>query len=105
MKVASIHSKGERNMSMNIIRLNEEAVKGELNERLDKEAEAFTGAARYERNEARQGYCSGHYSRNLSTTSEKVVLNMPKLKVVTFETAHADKFNSSAEMLPTPKVG
>ena len=32
MKVASKHSKGERNMSKNIIQLNEEAVKGELKE-------------------------------------------------------------------------
>ena len=32
MKVASKHSKEERNMSKNIIQLNEEAVKGELNE-------------------------------------------------------------------------
>ncbi len=66
-------------MSKNIIQLNEEAVKGELkelvrksaeetlNELLDKEAEELTGAARYERNEARQGYRSGHYSRKLST--------------------------------------
>ena len=58
-------------MSKNIIQLNEEAVKGELkelvrknveetlNELLDKEAEKLTGAARYERNEARQGYRSG----------------------------------------------
>ena len=102
MKVASKHSKGERNMSKNIIQLNEEAVKGELkelvrksveetlNELLDKEAEELTGAARYERNEARQGYRSGHYSRKLSTTFGKAVLNMPKLKGVTFEMAIID---------------
>ena len=104
MKVASKHSKGERNMSKNIIQLNEEAVKGELkelvrksveetlNELLDKEAEELTGAARYERNEARQGYRSGHYSRKLSTTSGEVVLNMPKLKGVTFETAIIERY-------------
>ena len=98
------HSKGERNMSKNIIQLNEEAVKGELkelvrksveetlNELLDKEAEELTGAARYERNEARQGYRSGHYSRKLSTTSGEVVLNMPKLKGVTFETAIIERY-------------
>ena len=112
MKVASKHSKGERNMSKNIIQLNEEAVKGELkelvrksveetlNELLDKEAEELTGAARYERNEARQGYRSGHYSRKLSTTSGEVVLNMPKLKGVTFETAiieHYRRRESSVE--------
>ena len=91
-------------MSKNIIQLNEEAVKGELkelvrksveetlNELLDKEAEELTGAARYERNEARQGYRSGHYSRMLSTTSGEVVLNMPKLKGVTFETAIIERY-------------
>lgn len=91
-------------MSKNIIQLNEEAVKGELkelvtksveetlNELLDKEAEELTGAARYERNEARQGYRSGHYSRKLSTTSGEVVLNMPKLKGVTFETAIIERY-------------
>ena len=45
------------------------SVEETLNELLDKEAEELTGAARYERNEARQGYRSGHYSRKLSTTS------------------------------------
>ena len=91
-------------MSKNIIQLNEEAVKGELkelvrksveetlNELLDKEAEELTGAARYERNEARQGYRSGHYSRKISTTSGEVVLNMPKLKGVTFETAIIERY-------------
>lgn len=91
-------------MSKNIIQLNEEAVKVELkelvrksveetlNELLDKEAEELTGAARYERNEARQGYRSGHYSRKLSTTSGEVVLNMPKLKGVTFETAIIERY-------------
>ena len=33
------------------------------------EAESLTQAARYERSEARQGYRSGHYDRNLTTTS------------------------------------
>ena len=57
-------------MSEKIVQLNEEVIKGEikelvrgsveetLNELLEKEAETLTQAARYERNEARQGYCS-----------------------------------------------
>jgi len=36
-------------------------------------------AARYERNEQRQGCRSGHYSRNLTTTSGDVTLKVPKL--------------------------
>ena len=68
-------------MSEKIVQLNEEVIKGQikelvrgsveetLNELLEKEAESLTQAARYERNEARQGYRSGHYDRNLTTTS------------------------------------
>ncbi len=65
-------------MSEKIVQLNEEVIKGQLkelvrgsveetlNELLEQEAEKLTQAARYERNEARQGYRSGHYSRNLT---------------------------------------
>ena len=68
-------------MSKKIVQLNEEVIKNELkelvrgsveetlNELLEKEAEQLTQAARYERSEARQGYRSGHYDRNLTTTS------------------------------------
>jgi len=67
-------------MSDKIATLNEEVIKGQLkelvrgsveetlNKLLEQEAEKLTQAARYERNEARQGYRSGHYDRNLMTT-------------------------------------
>ena len=86
-------------MSEKILQLNEEVIKGQikelvrgsveetLNELLEKEAESLTQAARYERSEARQGYRSGHYDRNLTTTSGDVTLHMPRLKGVSFETA------------------
>ena len=86
-------------MSEKIVQLNEEIIKGQikelvrgsveetLNELLEKEAESLTQAARYERNEARQGYRSGHYDRNLTTTSGDVTLHVPRLKGVSFETA------------------
>ena len=73
-------------MSEKIVQLNEEVIKGQikelvrgsveetLNELLEKEAEQLTQAARYERSEARQGYRSGHYDRNLTTTSGDVTL-------------------------------
>ena len=60
-------------MSEKIVQLNEEVIKGQLkelvrgsveetlNELLEQEAEKLTQAARYERNEVRQGYRSGHY--------------------------------------------
>ena len=68
-------------MSEKIVQLNEEVIKGQikelvrgsveetLNELLDAEAEKLTKAARYERSEERHGYRSGHYNRNLTTTS------------------------------------
>ena len=64
-------------MSEKIVQLNEEVIKGQikelvrgsveetLNELLEQEAEKLTQAARYERNEARQGYRSGHYDRSI----------------------------------------
>mgnify|MGYP000868437753 CR=1 FL=1 len=66
-------------MSDKIVQFNEEVIKGQLkelvrgsvegtlDELLEKEAETLTEAARYERNEARQGYRSGHYDRRLTT--------------------------------------
>ena len=86
-------------MSEKIIQLNEAVIKSEikelvrssveetLNELLEAEAEKLTQAARYERNEQRQGYRSGHYSRNLTTTSGDVTLKVPKLKGISFDTA------------------
>ena len=77
-------------MSEKIVQLNEEVIKGQLkelvrgsveetlNELLEAEAEKLTQAARHERNEQRQGYRSGHYNRNLTTTSGDVTLKVPK---------------------------
>lgn len=86
-------------MSEKIVQLNEEVIKGQLkelvrgsveetlNELLEAEAEKLTQTARYERNEQRQGYRCGHYSRNLTTTSGDVTLKASKLKGLSFETA------------------
>ena len=86
-------------MSDKIVQFNEEVIKGQLkelvrgsveetlNELLEKEAETLTQAARYERNEARRGYRSVHYDRNLTTTSGDVTLHMSHLKRIPFETA------------------
>ena len=91
-------------MSEKIVQLNEEVIKGQLKELvrgsveetlnalLEQEAEKLTQAARYERNEARQGYRSGHYSRNLTTTSGDVTLHVPRLKGVSFETAIIERY-------------
>ena len=91
-------------MSEKIVQLNEEVIKGQikelvrssveetLNELLEKEAESLTQAARCERSGARQGYRSGHYDRNLTTTSGDVTLHMPRLKGVSFETAIIERY-------------
>ena len=91
-------------MSEKIVQLNEEIIKGQikelvrgsveetLNELLEKEAASLTRAARYERSEARQGYRSGHYDRNLTTTSGDVTLHVPRLKGVSFETAIIERY-------------
>lgn len=47
---------------------------------LEAKAEKLTQAARYQRNEQRQGYRSGHYNHNFTPTSWDVILKMPKLK-------------------------
>ena len=91
-------------MSEKIVQFNEEIIKGQikelvrgsveetLNELLEQEAEKLTQAARYERNEARQGYRSGHYDRNLTTTSGDVTLHVPRLKGISFETAIIERY-------------
>ena len=91
-------------MSNKIIQLNEEIIKGELkelvrssveetlNNLLEQEASGLTQAAKYERTESRQGYRSGHYDRNLMTTSGEVTLKVPKLKGIPFETAIIERY-------------
>ena len=91
-------------MSEKIVQLNEDVIKGQLkelvrgsveetlNELLEAEAEKLTQAARHERNEQRQGYRSGHYNRNLTTTSGDVTLKVPKLKGISFETAIIERY-------------
>src|SRR5574344_1216928 len=93
MKLPHHHSERRlQTMSEKIVQFNEEAIKGQikelvrgsveetLNGLLEAEAEKLTQAAKYERSEERQGYRSGHYSRNLTTTSGDVTLNVPRLK-------------------------
>ena len=91
-------------MSDNIIQLNEAAIKGQLkdlvknsveetlNALLDHEADELVNAERYERTGSRNGYRSGHYDRNFTTTSGDVTLHVPKLKGVQFETAIIERY-------------
>lgn len=91
-------------MSDNIIQLNEDLIKNNLkdlvrnsveetlNALLDHEADELVNADRYERTGDRQGYRSGHYDRNFTTTSGDVTLHVPKLKGVQFETAIIERY-------------
>ena len=91
-------------MSEKIVQLNEEVIKGQikelvrgsveetLNGLLEAEAQKLTQAAKYERSEERRGYRSGHYSRNLTTTSGDVTLHVPRLKGISFETAIIERY-------------
>ena len=91
-------------MSDNIIQLNEDLIKNNLkdlvrnsveetlNALLDHEADELVKADRYERTGERQGYRSGHYDRNFTTTSGDVTLHVPKLKGVQFETAIIERY-------------
>ena len=100
-------------MSEKIVQLNEEVIKGQikelvrgsveetLNELLEQEASMLTQAARYERNETRQGYRSGHYDRNLTTTSGDVTLHVPRLKGVSFETAIIERYRRRTRVVGT----
>ena len=91
-------------MSDNIIQLNEDLIKNNLkdlvrssveetlNALLDHEADELVKADRYERTGSRQGYRSGHYDRNFTTTSGDITLHVPKLKGVQFETAIIERY-------------
>ena len=91
-------------MSEKIIHLNEDVIKQELKELvrssveetlnglLEQEASELLKAERHERTSEREGYRSGHYDRNLTTTSGNVKLKMPKLKGVAFETAIIERY-------------
>lgn len=91
-------------MSGTIIQLNEGAIQRELkelvrssveetlNNLLEQEASELLKAERHERTSEREGYRAGHYDRNLTTTSGKVKLKMPKLKGVAFETAIIERY-------------
>lgn len=81
-----------------IIQLNEGIIKDDLKKLIrnsmeeplnglpEQEAQQLPHAAWYEHSEERQGYRSGHYSRDLTTTFGDVTLKVPKLKGVSFET-------------------
>lgn len=91
-------------MSKQIVQLNEQVIKSELKELvrqsveevlnglLDAEADRMTKAKKYERTESRQDTRAGHYTRKLLTGAGEVVLEIPKLRTLTFETAIIERY-------------
>ena len=91
-------------MSGNIIQLNEDLIKDNLKDLVDSsieetlntllnhEADELVKAEKYGRSGEHQGYRSGHYSCNFSTTAGDVRLKMPKIKSVPFETAIIERY-------------
>ena len=68
------------------------SVEETLNALLDHEADELVRADKYQRSAERQGYRSGHYDRNFTTSSGDVTLHVPKLKGVQFETAIIERY-------------
>lgn len=95
---------GIATMSGNIVSVDEGSLKSDLRELvrktvqetlnalLDEEADEMVGAERYERTAGREAYRSGHYRRKLVTTSGEVVLDVPKLRGATFQTAVIERY-------------
>ena len=87
-----------------IIQLNEGAIRdhlGEmvrstvedtLNRLLDAEADQLCNAEKYQRNDARTDTRAGHYQRKLHTKAGEGMLNVPKLRRQTFETAIIERY-------------
>jgi putative transposase len=91
-------------MSDSIVTVNEGSLKNDLKELvrktvqdtinalLDEEAEEMVGAERYERTADREAYRSGHYKRKFGTCSGEIVLEVPKLRGATFQTAVIERY-------------
>ena len=84
---AQVVQQGEAILKTELRELVRQSVEETLNGFLDAEAEQLTGAGRYERTKARQGYRSGTYERSLTTSAGQVTLHMPRLKGLRFQTA------------------
>lgn len=88
----------------NIIQLNQEAIKNQLNELvrnsveetinnlLEEEAKRLANAEKYERTEARKDTRAGYYERGLETRVGKVKLKVPRLRHLPLETAIIERY-------------
>jgi transposase-like protein len=67
-------------------------VESALNALLDAEADALCGATRYQRSPDRVDTRAGHYRRKLHTKAGEVVLDVPKLRTLPFESAVIERY-------------
>ena len=79
-------------MSESIGSINEESLRVDIKELLEQEADELVNAERYERTADREAYRSGHYKRKLVTSAGEVVLDVPKLRGATFQTAVIERY-------------
>ena len=104
----------------NAIEVNQEQIKGHLNELvrqsveetlnglLDAEADRLCKAGRYERVADRVDTRAGHYERGLQTQVGEVELKVPKLRTLPFETQIIERYRrreSSVELRFPPETG
>ena len=89
---ADIASVDEESLKSDLRELVRKTVQEMLNALLDEEADEMVGAERYERTAAREAHRSGHYKRKLVATSGEVVLDAPKLRGATFQTAVIERY-------------
>src|ERR687883_136160 len=68
------------------------SVEETLNGLLDAEADQICRAQRYERSAERVDTRAGHYERKLETKAGAVILKMPKLRSLPFETAIIERY-------------
>ena len=88
----NIASVDEELLEADLRELVRKTVQETLNALLDEEADEMVGAERYGRTAAREAYRSDHYKRKLVTTSGEVVLDVPKLRGATFQTAAIERY-------------
>ena len=89
---ADIASVDEESLRSDLRELVRRTVQETPNALLDEEADEMVGAERYERTAAREAHRSGHYKRKLVATSGEVVLDAPKLRGATFQTAVTERY-------------
>lgn len=88
-KIIEVH---EEKIKEHLGKFVKNTVEETLNAMLDAEADMICGAQRYERSPERQDTRAGHYERKLHTKAGEVLLKVPKLRKLPFESAVIDRY-------------